>query len=146
VRPEDLERDGKVLRRQGDGDSMLEPLPGREECDFCGDGDPVWVYGAGDARIITTSDAISTEDQESVGGWLACEKCKFLIDRSEVKKLADRCAVAVLDRFAAEGRPLPTRASLRRSLLDIQQAFWKNRRRAEDRPFVRRQHGQHGRR
>lgn len=138
----------QILRDLNDHERELGAIPGREVCDFCNAADPVWQYGCEDVTLVTTMavtpSAVGSEDHNSTGEWAACEKCKFLVDRSEVKKLADRSARSTLESLKADhpelADHLPSLASVRRDTTELHQGFWKNRRRDLDRPFTRRQH------
>lgn len=137
----------QILRDLSGHERELSAMPGREVCDFCHAPDPVWLFGCGDVTIMSVAAVghAGVEDHNSQDEWTACEKCKFLVDRSQVKRLADRCARLMLDNMRTE-RPeladrLPPLREMRRDMTRLQQAFWKNRRRELDRPFVRRTHG-----
>lgn len=137
-------QDHQMLIQHDEHHHEYATVPGRERCDFCSDGEIVWVYGADDATGVRIQvvggpglDAISTD------AWGACKECKFFIDRAEVKKLADRSARMLIKKDPDKAKGIPL-ARLRRTLMEVQQSFWRNRRPDEDRPFERRQHRGHG--
>lgn len=141
---------GQILKEHDADNRQVIAPPASMVCDFCRATPIVWLYGCGEVTMSSVlaydkhSGVVRPEDHKSDDAWAACAECKFLIDRSEVKKLADRSARAALANLreeqseAVEHIPL---ARMRRELMHFQQVFWRNRRRSEDRAYVARRHG-----
>jgi len=126
---DDLAFPGQYVSRRGT-EAEVHTHAGSEVCDFCGSSEElVAAYGCDDHTImqtpIQTPEGPRIEDHNSVGGWLACKPCAFLVDRRERKQLAERAA-----REARERHPEFAQVSmvrLRRAMLAAHATFWAHR-------------------
>jgi hypothetical protein len=66
----------------------LQPLPGREMCDFCGTSPTARLYACRNFVIPRTKHAVF--QHESIGAWAACDRCAALIDAGHWSQLTDR--------------------------------------------------------
>ena len=67
---------------------ILEPLPGREICDFCCTSPTARLYACRNFVVPRTKHAVF--QHESIGAWSACDRCAVLIDAGRWSQLADR--------------------------------------------------------
>ena len=66
----------------------ISPFPGRESCDFCSEAPTTQIYPCKNFVIPRTQTSVF--QHESVGGWVACNKCGELIDAGRWAELTDR--------------------------------------------------------
>lgn len=81
-------------------------------CDFCGAEPPTRAYDCAD---FTTA-----EGSRSVGPWLACGRCRMLIDAGLKRMLAMRSQDKMRERGVAPDATVE-------ELLEVQRGFWINR-------------------
>jgi hypothetical protein len=66
----------------------IQPLPGREMCDFCGTSPTSRFYACRNFIVPRTKHAVF--QHESIGAWAACDRCAVLIDAGHWSQLTDR--------------------------------------------------------
>ena len=97
---------------------VVQPLPGREMCDFCCASPAARLYACRNFVVPRTKHAIF--QQESIGAWSACDRCAVLIDAGRWSRLTDRA----LRRFMKKhGLPKDTELEAREQLAEIHQLF-----------------------
>jgi hypothetical protein len=67
---------------------VIQPLPGREICDFCATSATGRLYACRNFVIPRTKHAVF--QHESIGAWSACDRCAVLIDAGHWSQLTDR--------------------------------------------------------
>jgi len=64
----------------------IQPLPGREMCDFCCTSPTARLYACRNFMWLKHS----MFAHESIGAWAACEECARLVDGGKWSELAER--------------------------------------------------------
>ena len=96
----------------------LEPLPGREICDFCSEAPTTQIYACKNFLIPRTKTALF--QHESVGAWAACEICAELIEGGRWSELTNRA----LTNFVKQHRVPPyAQFDVREQFREIHQLF-----------------------
>jgi len=97
---------------------VMEPLPGREICDFCATSATGRLYACRNFVVPRTKQAVF--QHESIGAWSACDRCAVLIDAGYWSQLTDRA----LRRFARIYEvPKDEWREVREQLAEIHQLF-----------------------
>jgi hypothetical protein len=97
---------------------VIEPLPGREICDFCATSATWRLYACHNFVVPRTKHTVF--QHESIGAWSACDRCAVLIDAGHWAQLTDRA----LRRFARiYGVPRSDWDDVREQLAEIHQLF-----------------------
>ena len=67
---------------------VVQPLRGREMCDFCCTSPTARLYACRNFIVPRTKHAVF--QHESIGAWAACDRCAVLIDAGHWSQLTDR--------------------------------------------------------
>jgi len=96
----------------------IQPLPGREICDFCSTSPTARLSACWNFVVPPTKHAVF--QHESIGAWSACDRCAVLIDAGHWSQLSDRA----LRRFARiYGVPKYEWRKVHEQLAEIHQLF-----------------------
>jgi hypothetical protein len=96
----------------------LQPLPGREICDFCCTSPTARLYACRNFVVPRTKYAVF--QHESIGAWSACDRCVLLIDAGHWSQLTDRA----FRRFCKKhGASRYEEFEVRQQLAEIHQLF-----------------------
>jgi len=99
----------------------IQPLPGREMCDFCGTSPTARLYACRNFVVPRTKHAVF--QHESIGAWAACERCALLIDAGHWTQLTERA----LRRFVRIHSVPPSKwQEIREQLAEVHQLFKKH--------------------
>ncbi len=97
----------------------IQPLPGREMCDFCCGASPTArLYACRNFVVPRTKNAVF--QHESIGAWAACDRCALLIDAGHWSQLADRAVRRFMKRCDV---PKGQWSEVREQLVEIHQLF-----------------------
>jgi hypothetical protein len=97
---------------------VVQPLPGREMCDFCCTSPTARLYACWNFVVPRTKHAVF--QHESIGAWSACDRCAALIDAGRWSLLIDRALRRFMRKY---GVPQREQNEVREQLAEIHQLF-----------------------